>query len=169
MELLQPAKTLYNIRQDHLTLLALIEENEGELTPDIEQQLVLTEEEFQDKAVSYAYVIKAFENTGDVIDAEIKRLSALKEKAVKRRELFKQTLSDAMQQFGIEKIEHPFVKLSFRKSEVVDIVDETKIPEDYMEYKIVGTISKTKIKEAIKEGVNVPGASIKEKKNLQIK
>lgn len=116
-----PPKSLYTIRQDHLTLLALIEEAEGELTPEIEGQLALTQEDFQNKAVSYAYVVKGFENTQEVIDKEIKRLTELKKKAAAREELFKNLLSDAMKQFGVEKIETPTLKLFFRKSSPVEL------------------------------------------------
>lgn len=165
----QLTKPLYQIRQDHYELLSHIEESGGELTPEIEQALQLSEEEFESKAVSYAYVIKGFDGTEDIIDKEIERLSELKEKAVKRKELFKQRLSDAMQQFGVEKIETPTLKLSFRKSESIEITDVTKIAGKYLEEKKTYTISKIKIKESIKEGISVPGAELKTNYNLQIK
>lgn len=162
-------KSLYQIRQDHLTLLAMIEDNEGELTPELEEMLCLSNDDFESKAISYAYVVKGFDFSTEVIDKEIKRLQDLKAKSEKRKELFKQRLSEAMQQFGIEKIDNPLMKLSFRKSESVEITDEEKISSDYTETKVVTTISKTKIKEAIKEGLKVEGAELVTKQNLQIK
>ena len=74
-----------------------------------------------------------------------------------------------MQQFGVEKIETPTLKLSFRKSESVEIIDEKDVPGNFFETKTVSTVSKTKIKEAIKEGQTIPGAQLITKQNLQIK
>jgi hypothetical protein len=162
-------RPLYQIRQDHINLLTLIEENDGELTPELDQALSITKEEFESKALSYGFITKTFDDTTDVIDKEIKRLQELKQKAAKRSELFKQRLAEAMNEFGIEKLDTPTLKLSFRKSESVEIVDEEKIPEDYLVTKQVTTISKTAIKEAIKEGQIVPGAELKQNRNLQIK
>lgn len=161
-------RPLYQIRQDHINLITLLEESGGNLTPEIEQALQLTNEEFESKAVSYAYVVKGFEDTIQTIDNEIERLLTLKEKAVKRSELFKKNLSDAMQQFGIEKIKTATLSLSFRKSESVEITDASQVPLSCIEEKVIKTISKTKIKEAIKKGMTVPGAQLVTNQNLQI-
>lgn len=164
-----PAKSLYQIREEHLILLQQIEDAEGELTPEMEQSLCLTEEDFQSKAISYSYVIKGFNDTGDVIEKEISRLKKLQERAEKTREQFKARLAEAMIQFGVEKIESPVMKISFRKSEGVEITDETAIPSEFFDVKTVSTISKTRIKEIIKAGEVVPGAEFVTRKNLQIK
>lgn len=162
-------QTLYNIRIEHLSLLQEIEDNEGELTPELEEALSLTQEQFQDKALSYGFIIKSFENTANIIDAEIDRLKLLQDKAEKRAQLFKERISEAMQEFGVEKIDSPLLKLSFRKSEAVSIYDERMIPAGYLVERTVVDISKAKIKEAIKTGLTVPGAELVSKKNLQIK
>lgn len=169
METLQK-RTLYNIRQDHYELLQMIEDAEGELTPEIEVALQLNEESFNDKAVSYGYVIKGFENTEEIIDREIARLQELKDKSVKRQELFKNILSEAMQQFGVVKIETATLKLSFRKSEAVNIVDEKKVPAEFLDFHpATYTVSKSKIKETLKRGIDVKGAELVTRQNLQIK
>lgn len=162
-------QSLYEIRADHWNLIKMIEEADGELTPEIEQQLQLNEKDFQDKAVSYGFVIKSFENTEEIIDKEIKRLQEFKDKAVKRQQMFKAALSEAMQEFGYEKIETPTLRLSFRKSEAVEITNDFAIPKEFIDVKITESFSKTKIKEAIKAGKVVPGAELVERKNLQIR
>ncbi len=59
--------------------------------------------------------------------------------------------------------------LSFRKSESVEITDETLLPVDYVVTKTTTAPDKTWIKKAIREWINVPWAVIKENLNLQIK
>jgi DNA gyrase/topoisomerase IV subunit A len=147
----------------------IIEDQEGEITPEVETALQLTSDNFNEKALSYGLVVKHFDDEATVIEKEIERLSRLLAQAKKRKELFKQTLCDAMQQFSVEKIETPTLKLSFRKSESIELTDESKVPFSYVEEKVIKTISKTKIKEDIKQGIQVPGAQLVTKQNLQIK
>lgn len=169
METALQKHSLYQIRIDHLSLLQEIEDNEGELTPEVSQALSLTEEQFQEKAISYGYILKTLDNTTSIIDAEIKRLMKLKERSERNKETFKERLSEAMQQFGVEKINTPTLTLSFRKSESIEISDEDKVPDNFFDQKTIFTISKTRIKEAIKEGKQVPGAELISKQNLQVK
>lgn len=127
-----PAKSMYQIRVEHLTLMQMIEDNEGEITEDIDKALALTEEEFQDKAISYALVVKHFDDDAEVISKEIERLSTRLQQVNKRKEMFKERLSAAMQQFGVEKIETPTLKLSFRKSSSTEVAE--KFSENILKY-----------------------------------
>lgn len=182
-------KSMYQIRGEHLGLLKLIEEAEGELTPEIEEQLMLTKDEFESKAVSYGFVVKSFEDVEEVLDKEIKRLQALKAKAGKRAETFKNRLDIAMREFGFDKIQTETLTLSYRKSKPVELVDEfddsflSQVtieikPKEGAPVEIEKLIeffdakaapSVKRIGDALKTGAIVPGAKIAEKKNLQIK
>ncbi len=171
VQVIMPAKkqTMYQIRADHMALIDEIEQNEGELTPELEQALSLTNEQFQQKAVSYGYVIKHFDDDINTIQAEIKRLSLIEDAYQRRKELFKERLSNAMIDFGFEKITTPLLTLSFRKSESVEITNKDLIPEVYNMTKVEINPNKSAIKQAIKDGATVPGAQIVVKQNLQIK
>jgi hypothetical protein len=127
-----PAKSMYQIRIEHLTIMQMIEDNDGELTEDIEKLLCLTEEEFQDKAISYAFVVKHFDDEAAVIEKEVERLSTKLQQVNKRKEMFKERLSAAMQQFGVEKIDTPTLKLSFRKSSSTEVAEN--FSEDVLKY-----------------------------------
>jgi hypothetical protein len=166
---IQTTRSMYAIREDHYALIRQIEENGGELTPELELYLQLTEEEFESKAVSYGFVCKGFDDTEAIIDREIERLETLKARAAKNKELFKSRLSEAMQQFGVEKITTPTLTLSFRKSEAVEITDDAAVPSEFKDEKVTISISKNRINKAIKGGAEVPGAEIVSRKNLQIK
>lgn len=180
---------MYQIRGEHLGLLKEIEEADGELTPEMEQALTLTADEFESKAVSYGFVVKSFEDVEEVLDKEIKRLQALKQKAVKRAEKFKDTLDKAMKEFGFEKIQTETLTLSYRKSKPVELEEgfddnflsqvtiEIKPKEgapaeiekliEYFDAKASPSVKR--IGEALKAGASIEGAKIVEKKNLQIK
>ncbi len=68
--------TLYKIREEHLALLSEVEQLDGELTPEIEAALSLTNEQFENKAISYGFVIKRFEDDLTAVNRELERLEA---------------------------------------------------------------------------------------------
>lgn len=107
---------------------------------------------------------------GDAIDTEIKRLQDLKKSYINRSEALKNYISYCLIKNGLtDGVDTDIARFSFRKSESTEIVDESQIPEEYMVTKTSVQPDKMAIKEAIKSGVFVPGAIIKENQNLQIK
>lgn len=113
------------------------------------------------------------EAESDMIAAEIKRLQGLKKSKDSGSERLREVLSTAMVAFGrednkgIKRFETPTLKLSTRRSESVQITDEKSIPDQYMVVK--KEVSKTLIKEAIIQGIQVDGAQIITKQSVQIK
>ena len=159
-------KTLYAIGEEQKELLAEIENNEGEITTELAVKMNLLAENIEEKAVAYGFVIKQFEGEESLIDAEIKRLQELKKAKAKTKDYLKERISAALIEFGIEKVETPLLKLSFRKSEAVEIVDEALLEAKYFSY--TPKVDKTAIKAGLKEG-EVPGARMVTNLNLQVK
>ena len=141
----------------------------GEIKPEIMQQLSISRNELETKAVDYGYVIKAFDDEIDIIEREIERLEERKAYVKKNKERMKTIVGSAMEEFGIDKIKSETLQLSFRKSESVDIFDESLVDEKFKKVKTEISLDKTAIKNAIKNGEDVQGAKIVEKNNLQIK
>ena len=158
---------LFNIKQEYINLVNTIIDNNGELSPELSQALAINETELKEKAINYGYVIRSFEYENDIIDAEIKRLKALKEQKEKAIQKLKDAVSDAMNLYGIEKVESPVLKLSFRKSESIEISEN--IDKRFVIEKITLQPDKVAIKEAIKKGEQVEGAVLVINQNLQIK
>lgn len=158
---------LFNIKQEYINLVNTIIENNGELSPELSQALAINETDLKEKAINYGYVIRSFEYENDIIDAEIKRLKALKEQKEKAIQKLKDAVSDAMNLYGIEKVESPALKLSFRKSESVEISEN--LDKRFMIEKVTLQPDKVAIKEAIKKGEQVDGAVLVINQNLQIK
>jgi hypothetical protein len=160
-------KSLYHIQADYLALASALEV--GELTPEIETALAINEQELQQKAIGYAYVIKESEANVDTIEAEIARLTGLKQAEKRKADALKSAISNAMQFYGVHEVKTPTVRLSFRKSEGLigqadNLADEfvTLIPEQRKP-------NAAAIKTAIKEGREVEGYEIETRWNLQIK
>ena len=161
--------TIYQIEQNYNQLAEELMENGGELTPSLEEALAITEEQLQNKSVAYSFVIKQMDADIDIIDAEIKRLQALKKQREKASEYLKERIKHAMDTFSIEEIKTPLVKINFRKSESVEVDDVNQLPSLYKVVKVTEQADKAAIKAALKDGVDVTGCRIETHRNLQIK
>ena len=162
------SKSLYSITTEYRMLMQEIEECEGVLTPELEQGLVINKEQLLVKSESYVHVIKSQEVYIDAIDAEIKRLQALKKQKEKSVDVLKSYLLQAVENFGT--FTSGFFTFSTRKSSSVEVVcDVNDLPSDYKTAKITMTADKAEIKKALQSGEQIDGCAIIEKHNLQIK
>ncbi len=158
---------LYTLTQEAQYLAVLLETEE--LTPELEEALIINQDQLQAKAVNYAKVIANYQAESDAIDQEIKRLKAMKDSREQKIEWLKESVKKAMLVSGIEKVESPLFKLSVRRSEAVEVDMVEALPNAFQNVKNVVTADKVAIKEAIKRGENVTGARLVENFNLQIK
>lgn len=163
-------KSIYQIELSHRNLIDELVENGGELTPELETQLAITYEELQQKGVAYTFVIKDQEFIIDQIDEEIKRLEKRKKAKEKAVERLKETLCNAMEVFGVQKLESPIVSISLRHSESVEVLHLAMLEDEYKKCSTpVWSADKVKIKQAFKEGKTIEGALLVKKNSLQIK
>jgi hypothetical protein len=160
-------KSLYTISREAIEIASQLEE--GELTPDMETALSINQNELQEKAINYAYCIKSMEDDVTAINEEIKRLQSIKTAKSNAAERMKESISNAMEIYGIDKVTSPTLNLSFRKSESVEVDLVEALSNDFKIIKTTVTADKVAIKQAIKQGENITGARIVEKFNLQIK
>ncbi len=160
---------IYQLTTEYKQLESILIENEGELTPDLEQALQINQDQLQAKGISYGYVIKSIEAESDIIDAEIKRLTQLRKVRDNAVERLKTTLKQAMEMYGVLELKTPTLKISFRKSESVEIIDMDLLDEKYITKKTTEMANKTEIKEALKRGEVIEGAELRTNNNLQIK
>jgi hypothetical protein len=158
---------LYQITQEAQYLAALLETEE--LTPELEAELLINQEQLQTKGINYAKVIANYQSESDAIDAEIKRLKAMKESRDKKVTWLTESLKKAMLVSGIEKIDSPLFKISLRRSEAVEVEIPEALPVDWQVKKVTITADKVAIKKAIKEGYSITGARLVENFNVSIK
>lgn len=159
--------SIYNITDDFSQIMAEIESNGGEISPEIDEKLQINQFNLIEKTTNYVHVIKTLESECDIIDIEIKRLQELKKQRSNFTQSLKDRLKNAMQAMELTEIKTALNKINFRKSESVEIIDESILPSYVLIYE--PKIDKKKIKEIIKNGGQVFGAKIVENQNLQIK
>lgn len=178
-------KSLFDIQDAMMNLL--------EYNIDEDGVLVETEEEFnelynsiqldlQTKLDNTNCLQKMIDGEIEVIDKEIKRLTAEKSARVHKKEWLKNRVDTFVKrQFTDEngnldeegmhkyKLELPHSKISYRKSDSVEVTDFENLPEEYIKTKIEKNPDKVAIKNAIKGGKEIKGAKIVTNYNIQIK
>ncbi|WP_302938447.1 siphovirus Gp157 family protein [Phascolarctobacterium succinatutens] len=68
-----------------------------------------------------------------------------------------------------EKFETPRCKISWRKSEICNVLNIDAVPDEFKRTKVTIDADKTAIKKAIKGGAEVPGAEVIQKLNMTLK
>ena len=122
--------SIYNIQQELFDIFEQIEENDGELTPELEEKLKISQDKFKDKINSYTCVIRQLENDLNAIKEEKVRLDAIKKSKEKTIERLKQVMVEAIQMFGdtsksgTKFIDYGTGKVSLRKSESIELNDD---------------------------------------------
>ena len=165
--------SLWQLTQEELSFIALMEENGGEVNDEIMEDLAIRRDNFKDKAEAYPKFILKLESEAEQAAAEIKRIQALKKAKENTVLRLKETLLAALMVFteedakGIRRYETPLAKLSTRKSQAVEVLDEQLIPADF--WVIKKEVSKSTISQAIKDGEEVPGAQLKDNISLSIR
>lgn len=104
-----------------------LEENGGEITPEIEEQLDINQEAVNRKVKSYTEVIHQLESDIELIKSEDKRLADLMKRKEKTIEAVKKLILYSIDMFGetnksgIKYIDFGTGKVSTRKSESLDV------------------------------------------------
>ena len=179
------SKNLFEIQDSMMALL--------EYGVDEDGVIIETEEEFnelynsiqldlQTKLDNTNCLQKMIDGELEVIDKEIKRLTAEKSARVRKKEWLKNRVDYFVKrQFTDEqgnvdeesvhkyKLELPHSKISYRKSDSVEVADIEMLPEEYVKTKIEKNPDKVAIKNAIKDGKEIKGAKIVTNYNIQIK
>ena len=159
-------QSLYNIIEEQKYTIQEIELMEGELTPELEEQLIINATQLESKSIAYLEVIKTKDAYNVMLKEEIKRLQAM----VKRNDNLTTRLKDnlllAVKTFG--DFESGFSKFGTRKSSTVEVEDINQLPTEYKTIKVTESADKTAIKKALQSGIEIEGCSIVDHQNLKI-
>lgn len=165
---------LYEIAADYAALLDAIEA--GQIPEEaINDTLESVAAVLEDKVDNIACYIKNLTAFVGEIKAEEQALAARRKAKENQIERMKEYLQDTLLRLGRDKVETARNKVTFRKSQSVQIDDESAFIEwaktsgdEYLTYK-EPTINKTAIKSAIADGIEIAGATVVTKQNIQIK
>lgn len=159
-------QSLYNIIEEQRYTLQEIEMMEGELTPELEEQLTINANQLASKSIAYLEVIKSKDAYNLLINEEIKRLQAMKKRNDNLTARLKDNLLIAVKTFG--DFESGFTSFSTRKSETIEVENVNGLPKEYKTIKVTETANKAELKKAIKSGEVIEGVKLVKHQNLKI-
>lgn len=125
--------------------------NEEELENDTNSFLQNWKDSPISKIEKLLNFIKVLEYQNDNCEQEIKRIQDLKksnERKIKNIKGYITSLIDKPTRIGV-------YSLSTRKSESVEILDETKVPQEFLNEKITLTIDKKRVKDFLEKDLNL--------------
>ena len=120
----------------------------------------------EEKLENLACWIKSMDADVAAIKNEEKNLAQRRRSLENKRE---RIFTFLYQNLDGEKINSPRVKVSYRKTASVDVFNMADLPDEYRRVKITEEADKTAIKEAIKAGEEVSGATLVERLSMSIK
>lgn len=151
---------LYEIDEQ---IMNCIDEETGELF-EVEKFHALTLER-EAKIENVCLWIKNLKASIEALKAEKNALAERQKAAENRMESLKKFMAEYL---NGTKFETAKVKVTFRKSESLEISENAVVPEEFLRYK-APEVDKTMVKEAIKNGQAFEGVSIVVNNNIQIK
>lgn len=160
---------LYEINTDYLRIIEAVEEADGELTPELQEQLAANGEDFREKIENYLKAVRNYEADAEAFKAEAAAFAAKAKRAAATVDRLKQTVTAAMQLRGMDKERFGNFTASLRRSERVTVDDDLiqQLPDKFKRVKFEA--DKTALKEALKAGEQVEGAQLTTNYSLQIK
>lgn len=154
--------TLYEITGDYLRLLEMLEEEESIDPQTFKDTLEGIEGEFEIKADGYARIIKQLRAESEKYAVEVERMQARMETLANNEKRLKQYLYDSMKATGKVKFKTDLFSFSIQKNggvQPMEIVPDVEIPDEYCRKEP----DNTKIREALKNGAELPFAVLKER------
>lgn len=91
---------IYDIEQEYLDIERELEENEGEITPELEERININQENLTKKVKAYTEVIKSLESNIEQIKKEKDRLTNLQKSKEKTIDSLNKILIEAVNKFG---------------------------------------------------------------------
>ena len=162
---------LYEIDKAYLDVIEngfSFDDETGELLFD-ESMMDQLEGEFNTKIDNICAYIKNQEALRSGISDEIKSLNDRKKSVDNKIDYLKGLITDSMARRDVKKLETPRNKISFRKSVSVNVLDDSQIDGSYFVEKVERKLDKKTLLADLKNGVEVDGAELLEKQNIQIK
>ena len=159
--------SLYDIANEFEQALEnLLDHEDSNLIDNIEK----IEGEFKFKSTNVAKYIRNLEHLvsgiKEIENSQKERRNSL-EKKIDR---LKDYLKDNLEKTNTEKIESEDIVISIYKNPIkLNILNEDLIPEKYFLFKENKVVNKEKIKEQLKNGIEVPGCELIQEKRVNIK
>lgn len=140
----------------------------GEITDETIGLLDALELDLRDRVLEYAAYAKGERAEAAKIAGLAHDLLQRAQRHERRAERLERAIAAGMTP-GTQRFEDERAEVFWRKSQAVEIADESKLPEAWWREKVERAPDKVKIRDALKSGCMVDGAELVTRWNLQVK
>lgn len=154
--------TLRALVENELQIMQALYDAGGEITPEIEGRLKLSENAMPEKVDGYAHMIDRLTSEAqrlEVIEDQYRQMIGSLHKAI---DWMKETLKTAMLQMSVEEITGVDRKFRLQRATPRLEVDKDYLPAIYMREEVIYKNNTDQIKKDLADGVKVPGARLVE-------
>ena len=135
-------QSIFNIEADLEAIFMELEDNGGELTPEIEEKLKITQENFENKVSKYVKVIRYYEDNVSILKGRKKGIDDLLKVRENRAKRLRAVITDAVSRYGIKGksgnrvFELWDAKLFTRNTEAVELKEDriAILTEEFFDY-----------------------------------
>ena len=135
-------QSIFNIEADLEAIFMELEDNGGELTPEIEEKLKITQENFENKVSEYVKAIRYYEDNVSILKGRKKGIDDLLKVRENRAKRLRAVITDAVSRYGIKGksgnrvLELWDAKLFTRNTEAVEFNEKriAILTEEFFEY-----------------------------------
>lgn len=156
--------TMYELTEAYQRLMEAAEDVDSDVFEDTMQSIT---DSIEDKAQGYAAVIAELQGEVDKRKKELDRIYSQKRTIENRIERMKQNLFSGMQIAGIQKLKGRYTVSIRNNAPHAVIKEENKVPA-YL-FRVERKPDRQAILKALKEGKEIPGASLLRGQSLQIR
>lgn len=135
-------QSIFNVEADLEAIFMELEDNGGELTPEIEEKLKITQENFENKVSKYVKAIRYYEDNVSILKGRKKGIDDLLKVRENRAKRLRAVITDAVSRYGIKGksgnrvLELWDAKLFTRNTEAVELNEKriAILTEEFFEY-----------------------------------
>jgi hypothetical protein len=160
---------LYELTNNYTVLLSMIQDS------DVPSKAMLdTLDSIQDalnvKVEGIGKMLRMLDADVEILKAEEKRLADRRKAIENKQKQIKEYVRYQLEAAGFTEIKSPLITVKVQTNPpAVEITNRDAIPRRFIKTTIVEDVDKNAIKEAIKDGQEVPGAILLQGKSLRIK
>jgi hypothetical protein len=135
-------QSIFNIETDLEAIFMELEDNGGELTPELEQRLMITQENFENKVSKYVKAIRYYEDNVSILKGRKKGIDDLLKVRENRVKRLRAVITDAVTRYGVKGksgnsvLELWDAKLFTRNTEAVELKEDriAILTEEFFDY-----------------------------------
>ena len=135
-------QSIFNIEADLEAIFMELEDNGGELTPELEEKLKITQENFENKVSKYVKAIRYYEDNVSILKGRKKGIDDLLKVRENRAKRLRAVITDAVSRYGIKGksgnrvLELWDAKLFTRNTEAVELKEDriAILTEEFFDY-----------------------------------